>query len=107
MGAFGTVVFSGVKARRASAARYAQFGGFFVARRLAMKYTKPPLTLEQRADLLLSRGMKGDRATMIARLAVVNYYRLSGYWHPFRNPDDKAFKPHTTPELVPVHRMGK
>jgi abortive infection bacteriophage resistance protein len=31
---------------------------------------------------------------MIARLAVVNYYRLSGYWFPFRNTDD-SFKPGT------------
>ena len=65
-----------------------------------MKYTKPPLTLEQQADLLLSRGMKGDRATMLGRLAVVNYYRLSGYWHPFRNPEDDAFKPNTTFDKV-------
>ena len=65
-----------------------------------MKYTKPPLTLEQQVDLLLSRGIKGDRATMINRLAVVNYYRLSGYWHPFRNPNDDAFKPNTTFEKV-------
>ena len=44
-----------------------------------MKYAKPPLSLEQQANLLLARGMQGDRATMMARLAVVNYYRLSGY----------------------------
>jgi len=57
-----------------------------------MKYTKPPLTLEQQADLLLSRGMSGDRDLMIERLGSVNYYRLSGYWFPFRNPDDDCFK---------------
>ena len=61
-----------------------------------MKYVKPPRTLEEQADLLLSRGMMGDRAAMIARLTVVNYYRLSGYWHPFRNPADEAFRPNTT-----------
>ena len=65
-----------------------------------MKYVKPPHTLEEQADLLLSRGMDGDRATMIARLAVVNYYRLSGYWHPFRNSADDAFKPNTTFDKV-------
>jgi abortive infection bacteriophage resistance protein len=53
-----------------------------------MKYGKPALTVEQQADLLLSRGMQGDRGAMIDRLSVVNYYRLSGYWIPFRNPDD-------------------
>ena len=61
-----------------------------------MKYVKPPRTLEEQADLLLSRGMMGDRAAMIARLTVVNYYRLSGYWHPFRNPGAEAFRPNTT-----------
>jgi abortive infection bacteriophage resistance protein len=74
--------------RRASVARHAHFGGFFFVlskmRSGDMKYTKPPLSLDQQADLLLSRGMAGDRDLMIERLSVVNYYRLSGYWHPFR-----------------------
>lgn len=68
-----------------------------------MKYTKLPQTFEQQADLLISRGMVGDRAIMVARLAATNYYRLSGYWQPFRqsNPaNPKApldnFKPDTT-----------
>jgi abortive infection bacteriophage resistance protein len=68
-----------------------------------MKYAKLPLTLEQQADLLLTRGMVGDRARMIERLGAVNYYRLSGYWYPFRapNPADPSkpldgFKPGTT-----------
>jgi len=51
-----------------------------------MRYSKPPLSFEQQADLLLSRGMAGDRAVIISRLSVTNYYRLSGYWHPFRQP---------------------
>lgn len=49
-----------------------------------MRFTKPPLTLEEQANLLLVRGMAGDRNLMVERLAVVNYYRLSGYWYPFR-----------------------
>lgn len=49
-----------------------------------MKYTKPATTFEEQADQLLKRGMIGDRATMIARLSFVNYYRLSAYWWPFR-----------------------
>lgn len=32
-------------------------------------------------------------------LAAVNYYRLSGYWHPFKNPDE-TFKPGTTFESI-------
>lgn len=53
-----------------------------------MKYAKPPLTLEQQADQLIQRGMIGDREVMIARLQSVSYYRLSGYWFPFRNTDN-------------------
>lgn len=64
-----------------------------------MKYTKPPLTIEQQADLLLSRGMTGDKSLITNRLSVVNYYRLSGYWYPFRNPDH-SFKPGTSFEKV-------
>jgi abortive infection bacteriophage resistance protein len=43
-----------------------------------MKYAKPPLSFEQQADLLLSRGMTGDRALMISRLAVVIRANLKG-----------------------------
>lgn len=45
-----------------------------------MKYTKPPLTFEQQADLLLGRGLSADRPTLLARLQAVSYYRLSAYW---------------------------
>jgi abortive infection bacteriophage resistance protein len=60
-----------------------------------MKYTKPPITLDQQADQLLRRGMTGDRSLMVAQLARVNYYRLTAYWLPFRTSDE-TFKPGTT-----------
>jgi abortive infection bacteriophage resistance protein len=66
---------------------------------MGMKFTKPPLTIEQQAGLLLSRGMTGERSLMVDRLSVVNYYRLSGYWFPLRCPDH-SFKPNTTFEKV-------
>ena len=64
-----------------------------------MKYTKPPLTFEQQVDLLIQRGMTGDRDAMISRLSVVNYYRLAGYWHPFKDANDQ-FRPGTSFEEV-------
>ncbi|HEY4761477.1 MAG TPA: Abi family protein [Thermoguttaceae bacterium] len=64
-----------------------------------MKYGKPPLTVEQQVELLLSRGMIGDRTLIASQLASVSYYRLSGYWLPFRSTDD-SFKPGTTFENV-------
>lgn len=56
-----------------------------------MKYTKPPLTIADQVALLQSRGMGGDPARIARRLKVVNYYRLSGYWHPFVQPNN-SFK---------------
>ena len=62
-----------------------------------MIYAKKALTLEQQADLLLARGLVADRDELIQRLKVVNYYRLSGYLHPFRQPDN-SYLPGTTLE---------
>lgn len=64
-----------------------------------MKYAKPPLDLEAQVALLHARGMSGDEARMRRRLASVSYYRLSGYWYPFRLPDD-SFKPGTSFDVV-------
>lgn len=48
----------------------------------AMKQFK---TYEEQIALLASRGMAvGDHQTAIENLQRVNYYRLSGYWYPFR-----------------------
>jgi abortive infection bacteriophage resistance protein len=60
-----------------------------------MQYDKPPLTFAQQADLLLDRGLVADREELLSRLRNVSYYRLSGYWYPFRRPDD-TFAPGTT-----------
>jgi len=38
--------------------------------------------------------MAGDATVMANRLAVISYYRLAAYWHPFRQSDD-TFKPGT------------
>ena len=64
-----------------------------------MEYKKSPLTFEQQADLLISRGLQADRAQLISSLKSVNYYRLTGYLYPFRMADD-TFKPGTTLEMV-------
>ena len=75
-----------------------------------MKFEKPALTIDQQVQRLLERGMEGDAALMAERLAVVSYYRLSGYAVPFRKTvdengvvklsDDGAFLPGTTFETV-------
>lgn len=43
------------------------------------------LTYEEQVARLVERGMDvGDIADAATNLAMVNYYRLSGYWYPFR-----------------------
>jgi abortive infection bacteriophage resistance protein len=48
-----------------------------------MKYNKPPLTHEQQADLLISRGLIADKLDLICKLKEVNYSRLSAYLDPY------------------------
>ena len=61
-----------------------------------MKYTKPFLTYDEQADLLMvERGMDANRIDLIEHLRDVGYYRLSGYWHIFKQDDDR-FKEGTT-----------
>lgn len=64
-----------------------------------MRYAKPFKTYDEQADLLLARGMQADRDRLIAHLQDVGYYRLSGYWHIFKRPDD-TFWPGTTFDRV-------
>ena len=64
-----------------------------------MFYRKPPLTFEKQAEKLIKRGLQADKKELLEKLKTVNYYRLSGYWYPFRNSDDN-FKPGTTLKKV-------
>lgn len=62
-----------------------------------MKYTKPFLTFEQQADLLMKkRGMLADRSDLIRHLQDVGYYRLSGYWHIYKKRGSDKFCEGTT-----------
>jgi abortive infection bacteriophage resistance protein len=49
-----------------------------------VKYSKPAISFEQQADLLLQRGLQADRVQLIEVLSRVGYYRLTAYWYPFR-----------------------
>jgi abortive infection bacteriophage resistance protein len=64
-----------------------------------MKFDKPPLTIEEQADLLLSRWLIADKQVLMNRLTVVNYYRLSTYLYPFRTLDQR-YKEGTTLDLI-------
>jgi abortive infection bacteriophage resistance protein len=65
-----------------------------------MKYTKPSLTFDQQADLLINRGLVvTDKKSLLIHLSNVSYYRLSAYWYPFRQADD-TLKPGTSFEMI-------
>ena len=64
-----------------------------------MRYTKPFRTVEEQTDILAKRGMEADHDHLIQCLENVGYYRLSGYWHIFKQPDD-TFRTGTTFEKV-------
>ena len=84
--------------RQASASQ-AHFWRVLLARRQLVKYTKRALTVDEQADRLLGRGLVADRNEPSARPRSVSYYRLSGYWYPFRLSDD-SFVEGTTLEAV-------
>lgn len=48
-------------------------------------YTKPWQSYEDQLDLLMARGLVvTDRAKALEYLQRIGYYRISGYWFPFR-----------------------
>jgi len=50
-------------------------------------YTKPHLSYSEQMDLLVGRGLDvGDPGHAEHLLRQIGYYRLSGYWYPFRLP---------------------
>ena len=68
------------------------------------QYAKTPLTFDEQADLLSSRGIVGSRSLIRDRLSSVNYYRLSGYLYPYREADgSNDFRIGTTFETVWNH----
>lgn len=51
-------------------------------------YAKPFKTVREQVALLASRGMDvGDQETAETLLSRIGYYRLSGYWYPYRERD--------------------
>jgi hypothetical protein len=65
-------------------------------------YDKPYLTLAQQVEKLRVRGiaLEGDHAQHV--LERIGYYRLSGYWYPYRILDRNASRGSVTP----VRRSG-
>ena len=52
-----------------------------------MKFTKPPLSIDQQISLLQQRGMAIPNLVRATHyLKHINYYRLRAYWLPFEQP---------------------
>ncbi|MGE9782170.1 Abi family protein [Janibacter sp. G368] len=51
---------------------------------MAQQVVKPFTTIGKQVELLRARGMMLDRDEAERWLTVVGYYRLSGYWYPYR-----------------------
>ncbi len=82
-----------------------KYDGFFYLPRGNVEYTKPALTFEDQAQRLLDRGLIApNKEILIQHLSVVNYYRLSAYWYPYRHIDtatgNESFVPGTTFETI-------
>jgi len=62
-----------------------------------MRYNKPPITVDQQVELLLTRGLTCTDMPRLKRyLASIGYYRLSAYWLPFEQPSpDPATRNHS------------
>jgi abortive infection bacteriophage resistance protein len=57
---------------------------------MPIPYKKPHLTFDAQIALLKSRGMSiSDEAKAKDYLQRIGYYRLSGYWYPFRQTESK------------------
>ena len=68
-----------------------------------MRYQKPWLSYEEQADRLEERGLEFDRNDLIAHLADVGYYRLSGYWYIYKQDPgsgDESFVEGTSFEKI-------
>lgn len=69
-------------------------------------YTKPHLSIPDQAALLASRGLViYDAARAEQLLSSIGYYRLSGYWYPFREVETggrrlDSFTPGTTIDQI-------
>lgn len=79
-------------------------------------YTKPFLSVDAQLDRLTERGLDiGDRESAYRQLQAIGYYRLSGYWYPFRehpanegDPRPSSFQDGSTlDEVLEVYRFDE
>ncbi len=65
-----------------------------------MEYVKEFKTIEEQADLMISRGLICDKPVLEERLQWINYYRLSGYLYPFRQENSDNYIEGTSLDVI-------
>jgi len=74
-------------------------------------YDKPAITIADQIQKLEDRGMIiSDHTDAELKLKTISYYRLSGYWHPFRirglNGVENKFRPGTQfSEIIKIYKF--
>lgn len=68
-----------------------------------MEYTKPPLTFEEQAQLLIQRGLITSKEEIVKKFGFVNYYRFSSYLYTFKIEGGEDFKKGTKLSTVWNH----
>ncbi len=57
-----------------------------------MRFHQQGLSFAEQAEQLIERGLAAERGQLEQTLSVVNYYRLSAYWHTFLKDGSKEFE---------------
>lgn len=79
-------------------------------------YAKPFLSIDEQLERLTVRGLAFENRERASReLQAIGYYRLSGYWYPFRQraavkgePRPSEFEPGTTlDEVIEIYRFDE
>ena len=65
-----------------------------------MEYAKPALSYKQQADLVMSKGLDADFDQLLKCLQTIGFYRLSGYWRIFKDPELGTFHKGTNLDRV-------
>lgn len=69
-----------------------------------MKFTKPSLTIDQQLQLLADRWLRIENADEAKRyLEHIGYFRLSGYFKPFQNSDDRFLPNSSFEEILDIY----
>jgi len=75
----------------------AHHGGFFMAKKI--KFSKPPLVIDEQIDLLQQRGLVIDNKDVARHfLQFVSYYRLSQYTYTFEFENSDGSRTHVFKE---------